>query len=29
VQERSSILDLIAAELHIPSGKSQLVSPGF
>jgi medium-chain acyl-[acyl-carrier-protein] hydrolase len=29
VQERSSILDLIAAELHIPSGQSQLVSPGF
>jgi medium-chain acyl-[acyl-carrier-protein] hydrolase len=29
VQECSSILDLIAAELHIPSGPSQLVSPGF
>jgi surfactin synthase thioesterase subunit len=29
VQECSSILDLIAAELHIPSGQSQLVSPGF
>jgi medium-chain acyl-[acyl-carrier-protein] hydrolase len=29
VQGRSTILDLIAAEFHIPSGRSELVSPGL
>jgi medium-chain acyl-[acyl-carrier-protein] hydrolase len=29
VERRSSILDLIALELHIPSGRSELVSPGL